>query len=150
MQNTRRTLERVPYDKADWKPHTKSMAMGPLARHVAMLPGMGVPVLTTAELDLGGERPQATVTSTEELLKLFDRNVAATRKALAGAEDTGFKAPWTLRAGDRVIFTLPRLAAWRTFVMNHGIHHRAQLGVYLRLNDIPVPGIYGPSADEPL
>lgn len=150
MKGTRHTLERVPFDKADWKPHAKSKAMGALAQHVAILPGMGVPVLTATEFDVGGERSQATITSTAELLKLFDQNVAATRKTLAAADDAGFKAPWTLRAGDRVIFTLPRLAAWRTFVMSHGIHHRAQLGVYLRLNGIPVPGIYGPSADEPL
>jgi uncharacterized damage-inducible protein DinB len=148
MQNTRRTLERVPYDKATWKPHAKSASMGELARHLTHLPGLGIPVLTTPALDVAAERPRGEVSSTADLLRLFDQNVAATRKALSDTADADFRTPWTLNAGTRTLWTLPRMAAWRGFVMNHIIHHRAQLGVYLRLNDVPVPGIYGPSADE--
>jgi uncharacterized damage-inducible protein DinB len=148
MQNTRRTLERVPFDKAAWKPHTKSTSMGGLARHLTQLPGLGIPVLTMTALDVAAERPQGEVSSTADLLKLFDKNVAAARKALSDTPDADFRTPWTLNVGAKALWTLPRIAAWRGFVMNHIIHHRAQLGVYLRLNDVPVPGIYGPSADE--
>lgn len=148
MQNTRRTLERVPFYKAAWKPHMKSTSMGGLARHLSHLPALGVPVLTMTALDVVAERPQGEVSSTADLLKLFDKNVAAVRKALSDTPDADFRTPWTLNVGAKELWTLPRIAAWRGFVMNHIIHHRAQLGVYLRLNDVPVPGIYGPSADE--
>jgi uncharacterized damage-inducible protein DinB len=148
MSNTRRALERVPMDKADWKPHQKSMALGRLAIHLAELPGWASTTVTTDELDFSTGYNPATVANTEELLALFDKNVSAARAALAGAGDEIWHKPWTLRNGDHVIFTLPKIAVHRSFVMNHVIHHRGQLTVYLRLNDVPVPSIYGPSADE--
>lgn len=149
MANTRRALERVPMDKADWKPHPKSMALGRLAVHLAELPGWTRTTLHQDELDLGGSYTPTSVANTEELLALFDKNVAVAREALAGASDDAvWHKPWTLRVGEQKIFTLPKIAVHRAFTMNHVIHHRGQLTVYLRLNDIPVPSIYGPSADE--
>ncbi|HET7110554.1 MAG TPA: DinB family protein [Gemmatimonadales bacterium] len=149
MRNTRRTLERVPFDKAAWKPHHKSYSLGSLAEHLTVIPALAVPVLTAAELDVAAERGRhAPANSAKELLEHFDRNVAAGRSALASLLDAESATPWTLKAGDQVLWTLPRLVAFRGFIMNHMVHHRAQLGVYLRLNDVPVPGIYGPSADE--
>jgi uncharacterized damage-inducible protein DinB len=148
MANTRRALERVPMDKADWKPHPKSMALGRLAVHLAELPGWATTTVNTDELDFasGYNPPKAETTS--DLLALFDKNVAQARAALAGAGDEVWHKPWTLRNGDHKIFTLPKIAVHRGFTMNHIIHHRGQLTVYLRLNDVPVPSIYGPSADE--
>lgn len=148
MSNTRRALERVPMDKPDWKPHPKSMALGRLAVHLAELPGWVVTTVNTDELDLGGGYNPAKVATTEELLALFDQKVSEARAALSGAGDEIWHKPWTLRMGDHKIFTLPKIAVHRTFTMNHIIHHRGQLTVYLRLNDVPVPSIYGPSADE--
>ena len=149
MQNTRRTLERVPFEKAAWKPHAKSYSLGALAEHLTVIPALAVPVLTAAELDVAAERgSHAAAGSTKALLENFDRNVAAGHSALASLQDAESATPCTLRAGDRTLWTLPRLVAFRGFIMNHMVHHRAQLGVYLRLNDVPVPGIYGPSADE--
>jgi uncharacterized damage-inducible protein DinB len=152
MANTRKTLERVPDDKFGWKPHVKSTAMGGLATHVANLPTWTVETIEKDALDIeppGGEPyrlPPAN--SQKELLEAFDRNVAAARAAIAGASDEHLFKPWSLLKGGVVVLTLPRVAVLRSFVMNHLIHHRAQLGVYLRLNDVPVPGLYGPSADE--
>jgi uncharacterized damage-inducible protein DinB len=149
MQNTRRTLERVPFDKAAWKPHTKSSSLGALAEHLSVIPALAVPVLAASELDVVAERDRHDpATSTKALLEHFDSNVAAARAALASLQDGQSATLWTLKAGDQTLWTLPRLAAFRAFIMNHMVHHRAQLGVYLRLNDVPVPGIYGPSADE--
>jgi len=150
--NTRKLLGRVPWERADWRPHPKSMAMGRLAMHVAGLAGWAAGVVGADGLDLASPAAAAMVppptTSTEELLAFFDRNVATSRAAIAGASDESLGQTWTLRHGDRVLLSLPRAAALRGMVMNHGIHHRAQLGVYLRLNDVPIPGMYGPSADE--
>ena len=148
MSNTRRALERVPMDKPDWQPHPKSMTLGRLAVHLAELPGWVVTTVNTDELDLSSGYNPAKVATTEELLALFDKNVSAAREALAGAGDEVWHKPWTLRMGDHKIFTLPKVAVHRTFTMNHIVHHRGQLTVYLRLNDVPVPSIYGPSADE--
>jgi uncharacterized damage-inducible protein DinB len=152
MANTRKTLERVPDDRFDWKPHEKSTAMGGLATHIANLPTWPVHIITRENLDIhpaGGEPLRAPLQpSTEALLETFDRNVAAAREAIAGASDEHLMQPWTLLKGGNTVFAIPRVAALRSFVMNHIIHHRAQLGVYLRLNDIAVPSIYGPSADE--
>ena len=148
MSNTRRALERVPLDKADWKPHQKSMALGRLAIHLAELPGWVATTVNSDELDFSTGYNPAKAANTEELLALFDKNVAAARAALAGAGDEAWHKPWTLRNGEHKIFTLPKIAVHRAFVMNHVIHHRGQLTVYLRLNDVPVPSIYGPSADE--
>lgn len=149
---TRSLLARVPDDKASWKPHAKSSSMGELAIHLANIGGYGVPVATAPELDFqaatSAKLPQARWTSRDEALQVFDHNVEAAMRAVSALPDPRLREPWTLRAGDHVVFTLPRIAAWRTFVMSHQIHHRGQLSVYLRLNDIPVPPIYGPSADE--
>ena len=149
MANTRRVLERMPADKFAWQPHPKSFTLGRLATHVAELPGWAITTVNTDELDFGtGDYKPPQVETTEDLLALFDKNIAEARAALAGAPDDIWSKGWTLRNGEHVIFTLPKIAVWRSFVMNHIIHHRAQLTVYMRLNDIPVPSIYGPSADE--
>jgi len=152
MANTRKTLERVPEDKFDWKPHPKSFAMGPLATHLATLPSWAAITIQQDSIDIApeGEPPlrNEPVHSVEELLQRFDSNVAAARAAIAGASDEDLFKTWTLLSGGKTIFALPRIAALRSFVMSHNIHHRAQLGVYLRLNDVAVPSIYGPSADE--
>ena len=152
MANTRKTLERVPEAKFDWKPHPKSMAMGRLAQHLATLPQWGLMTINQDSLDLapgGVPVPQpAQVTTTAELLEMFDKNVAASRAAMAGVSDEDMMKTWSLLMNGNVILSMPRIACLRGFVMNHAIHHRAQLGVYLRLNDVPVPSLYGPSADE--
>lgn len=151
--NTRRALERVPDDKFDWKPHPKSWSMGALASHVANLSHWAVMTLQTDSLDLnppgGGEPPRLPVAaSRQELLGMFDRNTAAAREAIAGASDARWMESWTLLNGGHALFSMPKVAVMRTFVMNHLVHHRGQLTVYLRLNDVPVPALYGPSADE--
>ncbi len=152
MANTRKTLERVPVDKFDWKPHPKSTAMGGLATHLANIPTWAVHATTTDTFDLAppGKGPLRVepAKSTEEVLERFDKAVADARNAITEASNEQLLQPWTLLNGGRTVMTLPRIAVLRSFVMNHLIHHRAQLGVYLRLNDIPVPSIYGPSADE--
>lgn len=154
MKKTRVSLERVPEDKFSWKPHEKSMHLGRLTSHLADIPNYGTAVVTLESLDLappGGE-PRRTPqhTTRQALLDAFDKNVAEARAAIAAASDTSLQQMWTLSAGGKTIFTLPRSAVLRTFMLSHLIHHRAQLGVYLRLNDMPVPSIYGPSADEPV
>ena len=152
MANTRKVLERVPEDKPDYKPHPKSMTLARLAGHLAEMPGWGGIAMTTESLDMmpaGGPPTQAYVmTSRKELLALFDKNVAEARAAIAAATDEDFAKPWTLLAAGRTVLTMPRSGVLRGFVLSHTIHHRAQLGVYLRLNEIPIPALYGPSADE--
>lgn len=152
MANTRKALERVPEDKFEWKPDPKSMSMGRLAQHVAEMPGWGSETLTKDSLDLDPEgkgfTPPKPVSSRQEILDLFDKNVAATRAALVKAADEDLLKPWSLLMTKKVLMTMPRIAVLRTFVMNHVIHHRAQLTVYFRLNGVPVPALYGPSADE--
>jgi uncharacterized damage-inducible protein DinB len=152
MANTRKTLERVPDGKSDWKPHEKSMAMGGLATHLSNIPTWAVYTIDQDSLDLapGGKPlpPAEMAKSQAELLATFDANAAKARAAIAGASDADLFKPWSLMSNGNTILTLPKIAVLRNFVMNHLIHHRAQLGVYLRLNDIPVPSIYGPSADE--
>jgi uncharacterized damage-inducible protein DinB len=152
MANTRKTLERVPDDKLGWKPHEKSMTLGRLAGHLAELPGWAANTLEHDSLDIappGGPTYQAvTAKSRQETLDLFDKHVSTARAAIAGASDDQLMKPWSLLKGGEKLMTMPKIAVLRGFVMNHTIHHRAQLGVYLRLNNIPVPSIYGPSADE--
>lgn len=152
MANTRKTLERVPEGKPDFKPHEKSMPLARLAGHVAELARWGASILTQDSFDFApaGQPPmQPTVMSTRaKLLEIFDDGVAKTRAALAAVGDDAWQKPWTLLSGGQTLFSMPRLAVWRGFVMNHIIHHRAQLGVYLRLSGVPVPALYGPSADE--
>jgi uncharacterized damage-inducible protein DinB len=148
MSVTRKVLERVPEDRFDWKPHTKSFSMRDLAQHVATIPMWGSMTLKQPEIDVGGDARSAPVASRPELLALFDRHVAETRAALASVSDAELMAPWTLKRDGHVIFTMPKTTVWRSFVMSHLVHHRAQLAVYLRLTDQPVPSMYGPSADE--
>jgi uncharacterized damage-inducible protein DinB len=151
MANTRKMLERVPNDKFDWRPHPKSTTMGYLATHLGFMPGWTVNAITQDSLDLAPDGEVIrfpTAKSREEILEMFDRNVAEARAAIAGATDDQLMTPWSLLRAGQTIFTMPRIAVLRTMVMNHNIHHRAQLGVFLRLNDIPLPATYGPSADE--
>jgi uncharacterized damage-inducible protein DinB len=152
MANTRKTLERVPDDKLGWKPHEKSMTMGRLTGHLAELPWWGQMTIENDTYDVApaGAPPQQGLTakSRQDALDTFDRNVAAMRGAIAGASDEQLMKPWSLLKGGQTLMTMPKIAVLRGFVMNHTVHHRAQLGVYLRLNDIAVPSIYGPSADE--
>lgn len=152
MANTRRTLERIPADKLTWKPHEKSWPMGGLGTHLANLPGWTLHTLNEDSLDIAPpdsplpKMPQAN--SVADILVIFDKNVGEARSEIAAASDNKFFQPWTLLSGGNTVFTMPRITVLRNFVLNHSIHHRAQLGVYLLLNDIPVPAIYGPSADE--
>jgi uncharacterized damage-inducible protein DinB len=152
MAGTRRTLERVPDDKFDWAPHEKSAKLGDLASHLANLPSWVGLTLDADSLDLApkdGEPPRTKrAADREELLRGFDESVAKARAALEAASDETLMGPWTLMRAGEPLFTQPRAAILRGFVFNHNVHHRAQLGVYLRLNDVPVPSIYGPSADE--
>jgi len=152
MATTRKTLERVPEGKPDWRPHEKSMTMGRLAGHVAELPTFAVAAIQTDSFDLnppgGAPRQNLVMTSRQQLLNAFDQNVAAARAAIAGASDEHLMKTWTLQFGGKTVFAMPRVAALRNLMMNHLIHHRGQLSVYLRLNNAPVPSIYGPSADE--
>ena len=152
MANTRKTLERVPDGKFAWKPHEKSMTLGGLATHLANLPSWTAQTFDRDELDIAppGQPPYRLeeAKSRDALLEAFDKNVSSARAALEAATDENWKGKWSLLMTGKTIFTLPRTAVMRGFVMNHMIHHRAQLGVYLRLLDLPVPSIYGPSADE--
>ena len=152
MAGTRKTLERVPEDKFGWKPHEKSGSMGWLAAHLANLPSWASYTIDQDAQDLapgGVPVPQpAPPKSRRELLEMFDKNVVAARATIAGAKDEHLFKPWALQRNGVTLLQMPRVAVLRSFVMNHIIHHRAQLGVYLRLNNVPVPAIYGPSADE--
>lgn len=152
MASTRTVLERVPENHLDYKPHEKSMTLGRLAGHVAEIPSWATVTIDEDELDFapadGSKWEPFLPSSTAELLEKFDGFVVAARAALAGCSDEAFGKPWKLLSGGHEIFTLPKIAVVRAFVLSHMIHHRAQLGVYLRLNDIPLPSIYGPSADE--
>ena len=146
MATTRRLLERVPGDRGAWKPHPKSFSLGHLAQLVARMPGWLTQMLQHTDLDLSAGQAYSLET-TETLLTVFDKNVAEARAALAAARDPDFDVPWSLKMGDRVLMTQPRRDVVRQTI-NHLVHHRGQLSVYLRLNDVPLPSIYGPTADE--
>jgi uncharacterized damage-inducible protein DinB len=146
MTSTRRLLERVPGDKATWKPHEKSFSLGHLAQLVAWIPGWIDLTLREPHINLSGGA-KYTVETTETLVKLFDDNVRKAREALATVTGDALDAPWSLKMGEQVLFTQPRGEAARGH-LNHFIHHRGQLTVYLRLVDVPLPSIYGPTADE--
>ncbi len=146
MTTTRRLLERVPSEKAEWKPHPKSFALGHLAQLVARMPGWITMTIARPDLDLAGGGGYS-FHPTGELLAQFDKHVGEARAALSGVRDEAFAEPWSLRTGDRVLSTLPRGVVVRTHI-NHLVHHRGQLTVYLRLLDVPIPSIYGPTADE--
>lgn len=151
LATTRRLLERVPEAEFSWKPHERSMSLGQLAGHLANLPFWCSAVLAAPFFDLSAGDKETRLdapASRQALLEEFDRKVIAARAGLANVADAEMLAPWSLKQGEHVIFTLPRVAAIRSFVMNHLIHHRGQLSVYLRLKNVPVPAIYGPSADE--
>jgi uncharacterized damage-inducible protein DinB len=148
MGATRRLLERVPDEKLSWKPHDKSRSLGALATHLTALPDWGGTILNDACFDLAAGLPAAREkTSRAELLAAFDQATKQTRVFL-DKTDAELVAPWSLKRGGHEVFTMPRASAFRTFVLYHTVHHRGQLSVYLRLNDVPVPAMYGPSADE--
>ncbi len=152
MKVTRNLLQRVPVEKADWKPHQKSMLLGRLAGHVAELPAWAGRVVTTEMIDIGpmvaGQYKPYIPESQADLLEKFDQNVAEARQALAGASDEHFGQSWSLQINGQPVESGTRLQMIRLMSMNHLVHHRAQLGVYLRLNEVPLPAMYGPSADE--
>lgn len=148
MGITRKLLDRVPDDNLGWKPHQKSMTLGGLATHLANLPTWGVTILNEPFFDLANAPPNAEEqTSRAAILKLFDDTSKRTR-AWMDKSDAEYMGMWGLKRGGQEMFSLPRVAAFKSFVINHIIHHRGQMSVYLRLNDVPVPAIYGPSADE--
>lgn len=146
MASTRRLLERVPSDQATWKPHPKSFPLGHLAQLVARMPGWIPQMLQGASLDLA-DAPGYSFETTDVLLAEFDRNVAAAKQAIGRSRDADYAVPWSLKHGDHVIFTAPRGVVVRQTI-SHLVHHRGQLTVYLRLLDVPLPPIYGPTADE--
>jgi uncharacterized damage-inducible protein DinB len=148
MQVTRKVLARVPDGKFDWKPHDKSMSFGRLAGHLAEIPGWVKESLMQDGVDIGGGFTPKVFTTRDEVLARFDALVTSGRSMLDAATDAQFMAPWTLKDKGQEIFTLPKVAVIRAWVLNHTVHHRGQMSVYLRLNDLPVPAIYGPSADE--
>jgi uncharacterized damage-inducible protein DinB len=151
LATTRRVLERAPEQDFGWKPHAKSMSLGELAGHLANLPFWLGAIIEAPFYDLAGRGEEAKgkpPASTAALLEEFDRRVKAARAALAKSTDAELTARWSLKQGGQELFSMPRVAAIRSFVMNHLIHHRGQLTVYLRLRDVPLPPVYGPTADE--
>ncbi len=148
MSTTRRMLDRVADEHLAFRPHAKSWTLAELATHVASIPTWVPSIITQAMFDATGVPTPTAVASRVELLQRFDTAVTDARSALTGRVEAELLAPWTLRHEGRDIFTMPKGAVLRSFVLNHGIHHRGQLSVYLRLRDIPVPSVYGPSADE--
>ncbi len=152
MATTRRFLERLPEDRLAWRPHAKSWTLGQLATHIANIPMWTGETVNKDELDIApvGKPPykEPEKRTRQEVLDAFDKNVVTGREALSGANPDGWMTPWTLLSGGKTIVSMPRYSVMRNFVLNHLVHHRAHLGVYLRLTDVPVPGAYGPSADE--
>ncbi len=151
-KSTRKMLERIPVDKFDWVPHAKSMKLGTLGVHIASLPHRVKMVLTFDEFDAkspaaAAARPPAPAT-TQELVDQWDRHMTEMRSSVSAATEEQLAGTFTLKSGEQVIFSAPRKVVLRGFILNHMIHHRGELSVYLRLLDIPVPSIYGPSADE--
>jgi len=148
MATTRRLLERIPEDRLAWKPHDKSMTLGGLATHLSNIPRWAGTILGEPSFDLNAAPPNLQpTTSRAEVLAAFDQSTKATR-AMMDRTDAEYISRWSLKRGDQEMFSMPRIAAFRSFILSHIIHHRGQLSVYLRLNDVPVPAIYGPSADE--
>jgi uncharacterized damage-inducible protein DinB len=145
---TREMLSRVPADKLDWSPHAKSMPIGALATHLAVIPGNMARALEAGELNMSSPRPRPTLTSGAEFVAEFDRSLAAITAALADQTDEGMFEPFSMIRDGAILTTMPRATFLRTVLMNHSVHHRGQLSVYLRLLDLPVPATYGASADE--
>ncbi|MEW6127353.1 MAG: DinB family protein [Acidobacteriota bacterium] len=151
MATMRKTLERVTDDKFGWKPHDRSMTMGDLSSHIANMIGWVNVTISADEFDLapgGVPMKNEAAKSNAELLETLDKNIAAARAAIESASDEQLMKSWSLKQNGQTLLSIPKVAVLRSFVMNHCIHHRGQLSVYLRMNDIPVPSIYGPSADE--
>lgn len=151
LTTTRRMLERFPSGHNDWCPHEKSMTLGRLAAHVAELPYFGTTIINTEEMDFATSGYTPTIyDNAEQLLAVFDEKVSDLRPALATLDSATLASPWTLRNGDKIFFTRPKGALIREMMINHLVHHRAQLGVYYRLLGVALPGSYGPSADDPM
>lgn len=152
MASTRRLLERVPEGDKDWKPHPKSYSLGDLAIHLANLVGWTIVTLKETELDLnppgGPPWTPPRFSTTAAALTMFDDNVQGARAAIAATSDADFMVSWSLKNAGHTVLTLPRVVVLRSFVLNHLIHHRGQLSVYLRLRDVPLPSVYGPTADD--
>ena len=148
MAVTRALLTVLPDDALDWKPHEKSFSLGDLAAHVVNIPTWVGVTIDQDVLDMSGVSPSPPRGRRADLLALFDANVAEARKKLAGASDDTLRGTWALQSGDVEHFRMPRIAVLRGFVLNHIIHHRGQLTVYLRLRNVPLPSVYGPTADE--
>lgn len=149
IDGTRRILALVPADKGDWAPHEKSMKLGKLAEHVARLAEFGEMVMTTEDMDVATMKfPQWNFTDAESLLSALEESSSKLKNTVTNLSDENLQQQWKLRFGDHVIAQMPKYVAFRNMFMNHLVHHRAQLGVYLRLLNIPIPGLYGPSADE--
>lgn len=148
MANTRKTLERLPEDQLEFRPHEKSWTLREIAGHVAQVPSWLTMTLQTSELDVAGPFPERKLDTKADILAIFDAALADARPALEKASHDDLMAVWTMKMGDEVIFSMPKVAVVRSFVMNHMIHHRGQLTVYLRLCGGSVPALYGPSADE--
>ena len=150
MTTTRKVLERVPNESLAWKPHAKSFSLGELASHVAALPTFAAETLNKSEFEIGNLRPPVALPSRTDVLAAFDASTGAARAALAGKSDAELMAIWTLKRNGTPLYSMPKAVVLRSLVLSHVIHHRGQLSVYLRLLDVPVPSIYGPSADEPV
>jgi uncharacterized damage-inducible protein DinB len=149
MGLVRKTLERVPGDRFDFKPHDKSMSLGQLAGHLGTIPTWATETMKGTELNLKSDGPRLPAPdSRDALLAAFDGHVKDGRQRLADASDAELLVPWTFKVDGKALFTMPRATVLRNFVLNHAVHHRGQLTVYLRLLDVPVPSLYGPSADE--
>ncbi|NOT27550.1 MAG: damage-inducible protein DinB [Acidobacteria bacterium] len=149
MSTTRKVLERIPDEHLGWKPHLKSYSLGELASHIAGLPTWATDTLSAPMFDIGNGRSSVLLSSRSAVLATFDANASAARSALANSNDAALMTVWTLKRNGTPLFSMPKDAVLRSFVLSHLIHHRGQLSVYLRLLDVPVPSIYGPSADEP-
>jgi uncharacterized damage-inducible protein DinB len=146
-RTTRRVLERVPDDRLDWRPHERSFTLGQLAMHVATIPG-AIAEISTRTFDVRAPIPRPGATGAAELVAALDESVARARTLLGAMDDAALAEPWRAVAGDRELFSVPRGVFLRSTMLNHWYHHRGQLTVYLRQLDVPVPAIYGPSADE--
>ena len=152
MANTRKTLARVPDSAWDYKPHEKSMSMGALALHIAMMADWGADTLTSPSFDVAPvdappyQMPEGK--NTQQVLALFDKAIVRFKETLSATQDSAMMASWSLLQGGKPLFSMPRAAVIRGMILNHLVHHRGQLTVYLRLNGVPVPALYGPSADE--
>jgi len=151
VAGARTMLEAVPDDRVDWRPHDRSWTLGELATHISNLPNWTIATLSMSEFDIapaeGGPPPMAALGSSAELVDALDSSAAAARAAIEGSSEEDLDGPWTMLVAGEARFTLPKRVVLRTFILDHMIHHRAQLGVYLRLLDIPVPQLFGPTAD---